>query len=171
MWKADFVLRHIITVDRTLSMRLQVDNPATEPITFEEALHTYFAVSDIHTTTVEGLAGVSYVSKVDPVGQHVQNDAPIHFNRETDRVYSDTPHTCIINDSAGGRRFKIEKKGSRTTVVWNPWIEKARRMEDFDDDRWPVMVCVETANTAGNRVVLQPGGQHAMTARLSLDAV
>lgn len=169
LWDADFILRHIITVDRTLSMRLQVDNTGPQSITFEEALHTYFAVSDIHNTAVEGLLGVSYVSKVDPVGTYMQKDPQICFDRETDRVYFDTTHACIIHDQAGNRRFRVEKEGSHTTVVWNPWIEKARRMEDFDDDRWPEMVCVETANSASNRVVLNPGAQHAMVARLSID--
>ena len=61
-------------------------------------------------------------------------------------MYLDTQADCVIYDAAGQRRISIGKAGSDATVVWNPWIAKARAMPDFGDDEWPEMVCVETGN-------------------------
>ena len=42
--------------------------------------------------------------------------------------------------------FRIAKEGSRSTVVWNPWVAKAARLADMGDDEYLRMLCVETAN-------------------------
>jgi D-hexose-6-phosphate mutarotase len=69
------------------------------------------------------------------------------------------------------RRIVVAKQGSNTTVIWNPWIDKARAMADFGDDEWPRMLCIETANAADNLVQLQPGQTHRMTASLAVERV
>lgn len=66
------------------------------------------------------------------------------------------------------RRVIVEKSGSQTTVVWNPWIAKAAAMPDFGDDEWPRMLCIETANTGANAVTLAPGAEHTMRALISV---
>jgi glucose-6-phosphate 1-epimerase len=75
-----------------------------------------------------------------------------------------------IEDPGWGRRIQIAKSGSRTTVVWNPWIAKAAAMPDFGDDEWPGMLCVETANVGEQAVTLAPGATHVMTTTLELDS-
>ncbi|PWU21026.1 MAG: D-hexose-6-phosphate mutarotase, partial [Candidatus Rokuibacteriota bacterium] len=80
----------------------------------------------------------------------------------TDRVFLDTRATCTVIDPVLARRLVIEKSGSATTVVWNPWTEKARVMADLGDDGWPSMLCVETANAADNAVHLAGGERHTM---------
>ena len=95
-----------------------------------------------------------------------QDDAPIRFDGETDRVYLDTPSTCVLDDPTFDRRIEVAKRGSRSTVVWNPWIDKAARMPDFGDDEWPGMVCIETANALDNALTLQPGESHEIAATL-----
>lgn len=40
------------------------------------------------------------------------------------------------------------------TVVWNPWIEKAKSMADFGDDEYKKMICVESGYV-NERVVLE----------------
>jgi glucose-6-phosphate 1-epimerase len=54
-----------------------------------------------------------------------------------------------------------------TAVVWNPWVAKAAAVADFDDEEWPTMVCVETANVGDDAVVLEPARSHAMRAVIS----
>jgi len=51
----------------------------------------------------------------------------------------------------------VGKSGSATTVVWNPWVAKAKAMPDFGDDEWTGMLCVETANAMDGAVTLAPG--------------
>ena len=62
------------------------------------------------------------------------------------------------------RRLVVEKRGSDSTVVWNPWIAKARAMPDFGDEGWPRMLCIETGNVADHAVTLQPGQHHELRA-------
>ena len=62
----------------------------------------------------------------------------------------------------------VSKDGSRDTVVWNPWVAKAKAMADFGDEEWPGMICVETCNVGGNVVEVAPGGSAAMTARIGV---
>ena len=66
------------------------------------------------------------------------------------------------------RKITIEKSGSQTTVVWNPWIAKAAAMADFGDNEWPGMLCVETANAGANAITLGPGKTHSTRAIISV---
>ena len=138
--------------DTTLSMSLEVENRDDKEFTFEEALHTYFAVSDIADVTISGLERTPYLDKVGGLTQRTQDDTPIRFTGETDRVYLETTATCSIDDPGLQRRIVVSKDNSRSTVVWNPWIAKARAMADFGDEEWRGMVCVETANVGAAAV-------------------
>jgi glucose-6-phosphate 1-epimerase len=62
----------------------------------------------------------------------------------------------------------VSKANSRGTVVWNPWIDKARALADLEDDDWRRMVCVETCNVQPAAIELQPSQQHAMTMTVTL---
>jgi glucose-6-phosphate 1-epimerase len=167
-WPHDFLLRHRMTCGRELRMTLEVENRGNAAFDFEEALHTYLAAADARQTRILGLAGSDYLDKVDGFRRKVQEEAPIRFTGETDRVYLHTAGTCTLEDPAGGRSLQVAKEGSATTVVWNPWIEKAAAMADFGDDEWPLMACIETANAAEDAVTLAPGARHAMTAVVSV---
>lgn len=167
-WPFDFVAKHVITVDSSLEMKLIVENTSREPIGFEEALHTYFTVGDVKQISIEGLKGVGYLDKVDAAKPKQQIDPLIKFTGETDRPYLNTESTCIIHDPSMKRKIEVAKSGSRATVVWNPWINKAKAMPDFGDEEWPGMVCVETANVGDYTIKLAPGAKHEMVARIAL---
>lgn len=164
-----FQLRYRLTVGRSLRLELEVRNESREALTIEEALHSYFSISDIHSASVTGLEGTAYLDKVSGGQRKIQSAEPIRFTGETDRVYLDTTATCTIHDFSNHRRIVIEKTGSRSTVVWNPWIEKARALADLGDDEWQEMVCVETGNAAEDAVVVGPGATHAMTATVRVE--
>jgi glucose-6-phosphate 1-epimerase len=160
----EFVLRHRVSVGERLTMELTVENAGRGAFSFEEALHTYFSVSDVRNVTIEGLAGVSYIDKMDQFARKVQDASPIRITGETDRVYLGTRSTCVIHDPGFGRRIVIEKENSEATVVWNPWVAKAKAMADFGDEEWVGMVCVESGNVGEGGVRLEAGGRHVMRA-------
>ena len=168
LWPFDFRIVHTVTVDTRLAMNLAVTNTSSEEISFTEALHTYFSISDIRNATVHGLEGKAFVDTVGGRTETRESEEPIRFAGETDSLYMNAEGTCSIQDPGLGRRIRIEKSGSNSTVVWNPWIGKASRMPDFGDDEWPLMLCVETANAGANRVNLRPGDSHVMEARISV---
>ena len=163
-----WALIYTVRVGRALSMELDVQNMGKTPQAFEAALHTYLSVTDVRQVRVEGLDGRDYLDKVDAQTRKAQS-GPIQITGETDRVYLDTPDAVTVHDPAAGRRLVIEKTGSATTVVWNPWVNKAKAMPDFGDDEWPKMLCVETANAAENAVTVGPQNSHSMRATVRVE--
>ena len=130
---------------------------------FEDALHTYFSVSDVRNVSITGLEQVRYIDKVDGALEKPATGAVIEFTGETDRVYLNTAATCQLVDPGRKRTIAISKSGSQSTVVWNPWIAKSARMPDFGDHEWPEMVCIETANVGSNAIDLAPNTGHSTT--------
>ena len=155
---------------RTLRMELTARNVDSAPSTFEEALHSYFAVSDVRQARIHGLEGVAFVDKTAAMARKPGASEPITIASETDRVYLGASCSVTIEDPGWRRRVVVRKSGSATTVVWNPWVAKAKAMADFGDDEWTGMVCVETANAMENAVTLAPGATHVMTATIEVQA-
>lgn len=161
--EGNFEIRHVITIGQSLQMSLVVRNLGPAPFTFEEALHTYFSVGDIRQTIVRGLENREFLNT--PTGSAIQkSDKSITFESYTDSVYAGTDGVCTIEDRAMGRRIVVDRANSATTVVWNPWTQRAKEMPDFGDDEWPGMLCVETANARAQAITLGPGAQHLMRA-------
>ena len=159
-----------VTVSRSLRMELTVRNSGSAAATFEEALHSYVAVSDVRQVRVHGLEGVGYVDKTAGMARKAGESEPIAIEAETDRVYTGATGTVTVEDPGWGRRIVVGKRGSATTVVWNPWVAKAKAMPDFGDDEWTGMVCVETANALDDAIHLAPGASHVMAATLEAQA-
>ena len=140
------------------------------PATFEQALHTYLRVGDVAATTLRGLEGTTYIDKVFGSPQEKQPNRPLTFEAETDRVFYHTSATCIVEDPELRRRLVLLKSGSRSTVVWNPWVDKASSMPDFGDDEWGGMLCVESGNIGPNAVTLHsPDDVHRLRLELSVE--
>lgn len=158
-------LRFRVAIGESLTMELTATNDSATGFTFEEALHTYFAIEDVHRVSVSGLAGVHYLDKTDEFREKVQGVEPIRIVSETDRVYLNTQATCVIDD---GRKIVVGKSGSNTTVVWNPWIAKAAALPDLADDEWKQLICVETVNAGVNALTIAPGSSHTMTATVRI---
>jgi glucose-6-phosphate 1-epimerase len=168
LWPFDFILKHRVSFGDQLSLSLELTNTGTTPIIADEALHTYFHIGDIHKVTIKKLDGVRYLDKVDGAKEKTQH-GDITITGETDRVYLDTTAATLIEDPAKDRKILVAKENSRSTVVWNPWIAKAKAMADFGDDEWPAMLCVETCNVAAYQVRVEPGQTHTMTAKIQVD--
>ena len=164
----ELALSLTVSVGRSLRLALAVRNVNGAPTTYEEALHSYFAVSDVRQVRIRGLEGVGYVDKTAAMASKPGEAGPIAIVAETDRVYSGTTGTVTIEDPGWQRRIVVGKAGSATSVVWNPWVAKAKAMPDFGDDEWTGMVCVETANTGDAAVTLAPGATHVMTAAIEV---
>jgi len=171
MWPEPFRAIYTVTFAQTLSSRLAVQNRARHPILFEEALHTYFAISDISHIAISGLVGTTYIDKTDAARRKPQTTELVTITAETDRVYLDTPGRCAIEDRGWRRRAVIEKDGAKSTVVWNPWAQKAAAMADLGDLMWRGMACVEAGNIADNEVLLAQDGEHQMSTTISIDTM
>jgi glucose-6-phosphate 1-epimerase len=170
LWPERFRAIYSVTFAQTLSLRLAVQNRTTHPIVFEEALHSYFAISDIAPIAISGLAGTTYVDKTDLARRKLQTADLVTITTETDRVYLDTPGQCVVEDRGWHRRIVIEKDGAASSVVWNPWAEKAAAMADLGEPAWRGMVCVEAGNIADNEVRLAADAEHRMSTAIVVAA-
>jgi len=164
----DFRARLRVSVGRELGLAFEVENTSPDELDYELALHTYLRVTDVRHIELRGLAGASYDDKVSGARSCREGDAPLRFSGETDRVYESTARVTI-EDPLRQRRLFVDKTASRTTVVWNPWSDKAKRLSDFGDDEWPEMVCVEAANASPHAVRLPPEARHTTTTIVSAE--
>lgn len=163
-----FKARLRLSVGRELSLAFEVENTDQDAFDYELALHTYLGVSDVRHVQLSGLGGAVYDDKVSGARSVRQDDEPVRFVAETDRVYDSSARVSVL-DTAHKRRLVIDKTCSATSVVWNPWIDKAKRMSDFGDDEWPSMLCVEAANTGLHRITLPPESRHTTTTIISAE--
>jgi glucose-6-phosphate 1-epimerase len=160
----------LINIGKTLKIALTTRNLGDVDFVLGEALHTYLQVGDIGEVRVLGLEGCEYVDKVAGSARQQQAGA-ITFGGETDRVYVNSEAECLIEDSRLQRRIRITKIGSRSTVVWTPWTEKADKMGDFGPDGWREMVCIESANALENVVTVPAHGNHTLAVEYSAEAL
>ncbi|MDD5240931.1 MAG: D-hexose-6-phosphate mutarotase [Sulfuricella sp.] len=160
----------LVTVGATLKIELATHNLGDAPFQLGEAFHTYFQISDVADMEIKGLENCTYLDKVDNFSRKTQQGG-IVIGSEVDRVYLDTEADCLIEDRGLKRRIRIAKHGSRSAVVWNPWIEKAEKMGDFGPEGYRGMVCVETGNAADNVVTVPPGTAHSLVTVISVETL
>jgi glucose-6-phosphate 1-epimerase len=165
-----FRVAYQLIIGRTLTAQLTVANDGASPLVFEEALHTYYKVADVHEINITGLEGVTYLDKNDLL-QAKKQDGAISITGPTDRVYLNTTTTCIIHDTVSKRRIHVAKTNSNTTVVWNPWESGAKKLADMDPTEWHEFVAVETVNAAEDTITLAPGASHTMQAHISVEGI
>lgn len=170
-WPHPVDLRLRISLDNDgLQMELSSENLGEQPVAFTQALHSYFAVSAIGDVAVEGLQGCRYIETLED-WQERQQQGDLRVTGETDRIYLDLPPQLSLVDSGWQRRINLQARGSASAVLWNPWIDKAQRLSQFADDAWQRMLCIETANVLGDRVLLQPGERHSLQLTISVEAL
>ncbi len=163
-----FHANYVVTVTDRLGLELIVTNASGDQnVSFENCLHTYFAVGDINRVTVAGLKGLTYRDKVENFASKIETAEAVKITAETDRIYLDTSGPVEILDAVLHRKIRIEKEGSASTVVWNPWIVKAQQMPDFCNDDYRQMLCVESGNVDNNKILLPPGKSSVLKVVLS----
>ena len=163
-----FQLAYQLILGAELRMSLTVANPGTAPMQFEDALHTYLRVGDARRVRISGLSDTDYIDKTDGFKRKHQIETTLTLTGETDRPYLNTKQAVTLDDPVLKRGIAVSKSGSRTTVVWNPWLELSAKLSDMNPDGWQTMTCIETANAADNALILQPGAHHTMQAHITV---
>ncbi|MCO7054411.1 MULTISPECIES: D-hexose-6-phosphate mutarotase [Pseudomonas] len=169
-WPHSVELKLMVALGADLKLNLTSRNVGTAPVTISQALHSYFAVSDVRQAQVEGVEGLSYIETLADWQQR-QQQGPLTFTGETDRIYLGAPQTLSIVDPHWNRRITLTSSGSRSAVIWNPWTERARELPDMADEGWQRMLCIETANVWDDLVELKPGASHSLGVVLASEAL
>lgn len=150
-----------IRLDNRLHIALHSHNRGQRPVWLSQALHSYFAVSDIRQVEVRGLEQCRYIETLAGWQEHEQEGA-LRFAGETDRIYLGLPERLELRDAGWQRRICLESRNAHTAVLWNPWIDKAQRLSQFAADAWQRMLCIEIANVWDNCIEVAPGGEHCL---------
>lgn len=157
LWASAFLAELTVAIGgNQLAVTLAITNAGSESFAFTSALHTYFAVTDLAATAVEGLAGVRYRDAA-AGGTDGQQVAPrVDFTGEVNRIYFDAPAELRLVEP--GRTTLIRSTGFPDAVVWNPAAAKCATMPDLEPDDYQRFVCVEAA-VIGTPVSLTPGAR------------
>jgi glucose-6-phosphate 1-epimerase len=166
-WPGEFRLLHRVTFGSELTLELECTNTGTTPLRFEEALHTYNRVADVHDARLQGLDTIRFLDNTDSNREKTQR-GDVSIATTTDNAYLNTQSAVELADPDMRRRIRLQKEGSLTTVVWNPWREGANGLRDLGDGEWTRFFCVEASNILGFAVNLGPGERHTLRAVLSV---
>jgi len=154
-----------ISIGASLKVALTTTNTGTSEVTIGGALHSYFLVSDIGNIAISGLDQIHYSDTLTNT-EEIQS-GEIRISEEIDRVYHDTTETVTLYDAQWNRSIVVEKSGSHSTVIWNPWKENAHSMADLGDDEYRKFVCIEAANAHADTYPLSPGSSHTLSTTIT----
>ncbi|WP_374535450.1 D-hexose-6-phosphate mutarotase [Chitinimonas taiwanensis] len=160
LWPHAFRLELTLQLDQALDFTFRVENRDALPIQFSYALHSYFAVTDLHGSLVQGLDGclrreLAHVTMPQP--------GAVRLVEPIDAVFELAP--AVLQLQEGPRQVLIEAESMRSAVVWNPG-PAAEAVADIGV-HWPEYVCVERGNIGAAAITLAAGEVHQASMRLS----
>ncbi len=160
-WPYDTKLEVEFRLTNRLKVSLTTTNLTKQSIQFSQALHSYLPTDDIKQTKVHGLQGSQYIEFGE--GPFQQNDV-VEFHRETDMVYFNAPKEQHIEMPQG--TMVVARENSRSCILWNPWIDKSKRLSCFGDNEYHKMLCLEAGNVLEDIVELPAGESYTLATEL-----
>ena len=151
----------------SLTMTLTINNTGDVDFEYQTLLHTYYKINGSKalcnsSCNVQGLEGYHVDDKI-TAERSVQDAAPIGVDREVDRIFTppSDKHHLDVRICAGDSKISLKATATDgqkdipvSVVVWNPFVDKAKRLSDFDDDEYHDMLCVEPGILSGTECVL-----------------
>ncbi|WP_196157591.1 D-hexose-6-phosphate mutarotase [Reinekea sp. G2M2-21] len=154
----------LASIGETLLVSLTTANLGETPFLISQALHTYFRCQNINDVRLHGIAGACYLDKLTNSNHYVPSD--FRFDRETDWVVAEAGGPLGLS-GLGEDNIKLSRLGSRSLVIWNPWVEKAKTLSHFHADEYKKMFCVETANVSEDSRLIKAKQSHVMVMELA----
>lgn len=155
LWPHRFELVQKITLSDNLAVEVSSFNPGEQPFEISQSIHPYFKIRDIGRISVSGLEGCSYTDLL--TGEKRRRQEPPTINSETYEIYDAQDHALAIRDEGLGRDILMTYGGMDKVILWNPWREKARTLEDFGDEEYTGMITAAPATLPEEPTVVQPG--------------
>ncbi|WP_115726921.1 aldose epimerase family protein [Actinomyces culturomici] len=106
------------------------------------------------TPSTIALEGAGSTATLTPFGAHLLSFSPVPSRAP----FAEPAGPHGVADTAFWKA--VEKSGSGSTIIWNPWDEGAAALSDVEDDAWPGFLCVESANVR-DRVMRIRAGESA----------
>ena len=162
LWNHKFELVLKVTISDKLTVELKTTNRDEKEFKLTQALHSYFKLSDISNAVVKGLDSKPCFDAL--IDENSTQNGDITFNQEFDKVFQKVDSELILNDK--DKTIKIKSEGSSSVVVWNPWIDKCKRMSAMKDGAYREFVCIESANAFEDCKILKPNESHILKATI-----
>lgn len=153
LWPYPFIADLAIDLAATLMVSLTITNSGDSPFSFTAALHNYFAVTDVRTSSVQGLSGLVFIDKMAAGARHMEEAPDLRLHGETDRIYTAGPRQVAIASAVGSSSTVINAEGFGDWVVWNPWREGSASLADMHPKDYLQMLCVEAARISDPMVL------------------
>ena len=169
-WPHGFSVTHRVVFGSTLTMSLTVRNTGKDAFRFQEALHTYFRISDVEQIRVAGLDGQTYLDNMDGNRAKTQS-GDLRLTAPVDNAYIGATGPVEIIDPGLKRRLHTGKANSASTIVWNPWRQGAIKLADLGEEEWHQMVCAEGGNILDEAILLQANEEHTLHVILSVQSI
>ena len=167
LWPFPFTLKARIEVGAEAKITIEATNDSDKQMVVGGALHTYLSVGQIDQVSITGLEGSSYIDTAGPEARRTQT-GPIKISEETDRIYQNTEGAITLHDSVLNRKIEVTREGSKSAVVWNPWIEKAKGLGDLPDEAYRDFVCIEAANARDDLYPLEQHEGHTLSTTIKV---
>lgn len=145
LWPFDFDLEVNFTFSTKLKVKLTTINTGTHSFSISQALHTYLPTEDIDRSYIHNTQNLTYIDALENwnIKQQIGN---INFNSETDRLYFFEDPNYSLRLETPNQTLLIKNFNSQSAVIWNPWIEKSKRLSQYSPQDFRYMLCIETAN-------------------------
>lgn len=160
IWPSDFKLTARFTFSHSLEVELITTNLDQTAINISQALHTYLPTQDINNTYIHNAHDTRYIDALDN-WKEKRHSGRIGFSQETDRLYFfsklNTQKGYELRVESPNQQLLLKNENSASAVIWNPWIEKSKRLSQFASDDYQRMFCIETANVLSDSKQVQKG--------------
>ncbi len=143
----------VVETPQTLAFTLDIVNRGDSAFAWTGGLHPYFALDNLLSSHLSGLAGLQIKDKFnvdlleEPPGELTWSDQPF------ERLFDGCP-TLILRDDK--RSLRLSATGFDQWMVWNPGRIGALALKDLPPDDWRRFVCIEPVCVT-RPVTLQPG--------------
>lgn len=137
----------------TLVFSLQVSNTGREAFCWTGGLHPYFALQDVLSCSLSGLAGLALQDRYD-TALRTQPPGDLGWNEQPfERLFDACPPVIL---DAGAYSLRLSATGFDQWMVWNPGEAGATALADLPAGDWRRFVCVEPVRVA-RPIFLEPG--------------
>ena len=162
IWPYSFKTELVITVGKHLEVSLIIQNTGKESFTTTNSLHTYFHVKNLETASISGLAKLPYYDPAHEDTTFEQQEEALTISKEENRRYFTHEGECILRDPELKRTIRIQKAGSKVTVIWNPHKETVKNIGDIPNEGYLSFVCIEQTNYYEDATTLVAGAKHRL---------
>jgi len=146
IWPHQFELVYTVTLEgKSLSTNIKIKNTGDDKFEFNTLIHTYYHVNDLSASSVYGLMNYSYIDTT-PEGNYtvkVQENESVPIVKETDYIYFDVDQDTFKLQTGFKNNITVKKTNFQDCIIYNPWINKSRTLEDLGEENYPHMMCFE----------------------------